>query len=211
MDDSQHKAADESLREPVEQAASTGSVKDGISSISSSNTADDDTKESASGSDSGSDEEEEDEEDEPSIFVAEEAYAPLDDDDGVNEVSSDLPSSIDDAFQCRSTATADAIPADIEQELDNRIEAELATKQALETKPVRSQRRIDPPMEVTVGRSDKMSDEHIGQIKSIMAGIQLSDAAIPEWSRRVPEGSWMPRRRTVSSAQKPTIPDQSTR
>ncbi|KAJ2055920.1 hypothetical protein GGI17_006453 [Coemansia sp. S146] len=203
-----------------------GSVTGG-KHIGSSNSIDELAESYASDGDNQSSDDEEDEE-EGSIFVAEEAYAPLDDADEDSSDSQDgaTRANIDDAFQCRdaanpATTVADAaisnfdkqIPFDFEQELDGRIEAELAAKQSLEANVVSSQEPRDvsstplslAPMEVVVGRSDKMSDEHIGQIKSIMAGIQLSDAAIPEWSRRVPEGSWMPRRRTVSSAHRPLI------
>ncbi|KAJ2745426.1 hypothetical protein GGI20_002180 [Coemansia sp. BCRC 34301] len=160
-----------------------------------------------SSSDSSSDKGKEDEsDDELSIFVAEEAYAPLED-DAADEVGPDSPSSIDDAFQCRSApASTDIVGFDLEQELDSRITAELAAKRTLEPDTFATQRSIASPMEVSVGRGDKMSDEHIGQIKNIMAGIQLSDTAIPEWSRRIPEGLWMPRRRTVSSAKRPAFP-----
>ncbi|KAJ2909070.1 hypothetical protein GGI21_002250 [Coemansia aciculifera] len=220
MDDSPRRTAatidDVRFSELVEQPANTGPANDDThnNSSSSSNPVGD-TIEPAEDSDTVSDEEDEEggDEDDVSIFVAEEAYAPLVDDDDTDSVTPALPASIDDAFQCHSTTTANAIPFDIEQELDSRIEAELAAKQTLEASSTFSKRHsLAAPIEVAVGRGDKMSDEHIGQIKSIMAGIHLSDAAIPEWSRRVPEGTWMPRRRTVSSAQRPTsIPDQPTR
>ncbi|KAJ2865898.1 hypothetical protein GGH94_001895 [Coemansia aciculifera] len=220
MDGWQHKAD-----KLVEQEMDAGSVTDG-KHIGSSNSIDELAESFASDGDSQSSDDEEDEE-EGSIFVAEEAYAPLDDADEDSSDSQDgaTRANIDDAFQCRdaansATTVADAaitnfdkqIPFDFEQELDGRIEAELAAKQSLEANVVSSQEPRDAstplslaPIEVVVGRSGKMSDEHIGQIKSIMAGIQLSDAAIPEWSRRVPEGSWMPRRRTVSSVHRPLI------
>ncbi|KAJ2028323.1 hypothetical protein GGI08_009769, partial [Coemansia sp. S2] len=175
------------------QTIDAGSVTDD-KHIDSSNSADEVAEGFVSDGGSQSSDDEEDEE-EGSIFVAEEAYAPLDDAD---EDSSDLPvdtagANIDDAFQCRDAANPAAtaaipnldkqIPFDFEQALDDRIEAELAAKQSLEANVVSSQEapgvsstpRSLAPIEVVVGRSDKMSDEHIGQIKSIMAGIQLSD------------------------------------
>ncbi|KAJ2254268.1 hypothetical protein GGI13_002256 [Coemansia sp. RSA 455] len=205
------------------QTIDAGSVTDD-KHIDSSNSADKFAEGFVSDGGSQSSDDEEDEE-EGSIFVAEEAYAPLDDAD---EDNSDLSvgtagANIDGAFQCRDAANPATtaaipnfdkqIPFDFEQALEDRIEAELAAKQSLEANVVSSQEAPGAsstphsltPIEVVVGRSDKMSDEHIGQIKSIMAGIQLSDAAIPEWSRRVPEGSWMPRRRTVSSVHRPLI------
>ncbi|KAJ2810762.1 hypothetical protein GGI24_006951 [Coemansia furcata] len=212
-------------QERVERAVDTGSAAND-QHISSSSKVDDFAEGFASDDDSESSEGD----DEVSIFVAEEAYAPLDDadEDGLNMVVGAASANIDDAFQCRDATNPAAtvatpaapsfdkqMPFDFEQELDDRIEAGLAAKESKAADVVSNQAPCDAsgitpnltPIEVVVGRSDKMSDEHIDQIKSIMAGIQLSDAAIPEWSRRVPEGSWMPRRRTVSSVYRPVVPD----
>ncbi|KAJ2003144.1 hypothetical protein H4R26_003223 [Coemansia thaxteri] len=167
-------------------------------------------------------------EDEDSIFVAEDEYAPLEDTDSSTEHSAAGAAAIDDKFQCppadMAPSDAQQLPFDLEQELDSRIEADIAAKQRHETVDAAglrsdsngacgtstAQLHCAAPIEVGVSRVEKMSDEHIGQIKSIMAGIQLSDGAIPEWSRRVPEGAWMPRRKTVSSAQPPSATNSSS-
>ncbi|KAJ2489821.1 hypothetical protein IWW37_003665 [Coemansia sp. RSA 2050] len=219
MEDCQDKAS-----KLIGQVEDAGSAIDDKHSSSSSSCADELVEALASDDDSQSSDDDDDED--GSIFVAEESYARLSDadEDSPGATSADL----DDAFQCRAAASAATtvkadpipsfdkqVPLDFEQELDDRIEAELAAKQSLQANAAKHLEASDVsrtprslvPMEVAVERSNKMSDEHIDQIKSIMAGIQLSDAAIPEWSRRVPEGSWMPRRRTVSSAHRPVVPD----
>ncbi|KAJ2599378.1 hypothetical protein GGF39_002254 [Coemansia sp. RSA 1721] len=169
---------------------------------------------------SGSDPEEEDDDEEgQAIFVAEDLYAPLE--DHVDEHDSHLFDN--DAFATSrlppSTHTLlknpSRIPIDLEQFLDDRIDQEIARKEgtvftAAAAVSEESLTTADTDLKETAGRfSDKsrplevnvsapMSAEHISQIKDIMAGIQLSKAAIPEWAKRVPESSWMPKRRQAT-------------
>ncbi|KAJ1848509.1 hypothetical protein H4R99_004114 [Coemansia sp. RSA 1722] len=168
---------------------------------------------------SGCDPEEEDnDEEDQAIFVAEDLYAPLEDHDDEHDshlfdndafATSRLPPSAHTLLKNSSR-----IPIDLEQFLDDRIDQEIALKEgtvfAAAAVSEESLTTADRDLKETAGRfSDKsrplevnvsapMSAEHISQIKDIMAGIQLSKAAIPEWAKRVPESSWMPKRRQAT-------------
>ncbi|KAJ2758720.1 hypothetical protein H4S06_002571 [Coemansia sp. BCRC 34490] len=168
--------------------------------------------------------------DDEDIFVPEASYAPLEDDidydgdendDGGSNESSKV--QLSDAQAEMSEDQVDAI--DLDRILEDRINAEIAKRSSPEEKERTatnttlseagdaggsSSRHLDPrslaPMEIDIGSSkDKamMSAETVQTIKNIMAGIQLSDAAIPGWAKRVPEDAWMPRRKQQSSQQQP--------
>ncbi|KAJ2507816.1 hypothetical protein H4217_008702, partial [Coemansia sp. RSA 1939] len=173
--------------------------------------------------------ESEEDPDDEDIFVPEASYAPLEDDidydgdkndDGSNKSSK---VQLSDAQAEMSEDQVDAI--DLDRILEDRINAEIAKRSSPEEKERAttnttfaeagdaggsSSRHLDPrplaPMEIDIGSSkDKaiMSAETVQTIKNIMAGIQLSDAAIPGWAKRVPEDAWMPRRKQQSSQQPP--------
>ncbi|KAJ2805485.1 hypothetical protein H4R20_002072 [Coemansia guatemalensis] len=134
---------------------------------------------------------------------------------------------LDDAFSLKedsyaSTSMATRIPIDIEQAIDDRLFSELEERQQRHSDDSKDgqvnhpadngeTRNIDPttkdkqqqqqqqPIQVDIsGGANKMSAEHVEQIKSIMAGIQLNENAIPPWARRVPESEWMPQRKNKS-------------
>ncbi|KAJ2663012.1 hypothetical protein IWW48_001529 [Coemansia sp. RSA 1200] len=174
--------------------------------------------------------ESEEDPDDEDIFVPEASYAPLeddidydddenDDDDGSNESNK---VQLSDAQTEMIEHQVDAI--DLDRILEDRINAEIAKRSSPEDKERNtttinisdagdagdSSRDLNPcslaPMEIDIGSSkDKtiMSAETVQTIKNIMAGIQLSDAAIPEWAKRVPEDAWMPRRKQQSPQQPP--------
>ncbi|KAI9365216.1 hypothetical protein BD770DRAFT_406462 [Pilaira anomala] len=52
---------------------------------------------------------------------------------------------------------------------------------------------IQDPFTIEVSSSDSLNPETTDLIKSIMANIQLSDEAIPEWAKKIPESAWLPR------------------
>ncbi|KAI9506961.1 hypothetical protein GGI25_000017 [Coemansia spiralis] len=143
--------------------------------------------------------------DDDSIFVADNDYAPLDDDDNIideaNKIHEQEPVDNDDS----------SFDIDLSRIIDERINAELAEKRPNTTLNDDSLHYSAPsnitPIEVTVDSSKQMamSGEHVKQIKDIMAGIQLSDKAIPEWAKRVPERKWMPRRRQPESPPSPPL------
>ncbi|KAJ2507141.1 hypothetical protein GGI11_006440 [Coemansia sp. RSA 2049] len=172
--------------------------------------------------------------DDEDIFVPEASYAPLEDDidyanDG-DENDDDYGSNksnkvqLSDAQAEMTEDQADAI--DLDRILEDRINAEIAKRSSPEEKKRAttnttfagagdaggSSRHLDPrslaPMEIDIGSSkDKaiMSAETAQTIKNIMAGIQLSDAAIPGWAKRVPEDAWMPRRKQQPPQQPPSL------
>ncbi|KAJ2380053.1 hypothetical protein GGI05_006435, partial [Coemansia sp. RSA 2603] len=122
------------------------------------------------------------------MFVPEDEYMPLEEDD---EIDSD-------------TFNPSRIPQDLERMLDERLDAEMDLKSmpiadntehkasTSITKSEDTAERKPDPLQVTVAAP--MSAEHISQIRNVMAGIQLNEDAIPEWAKRVPESAWMPRR-----------------
>ncbi|KAJ1926999.1 hypothetical protein EC988_010258, partial [Linderina pennispora] len=131
--------------------------------------------------------------DEP-VFVDEDSYVPLDDE-------------CDDADEPDSADSA-GLDISIEREIDARMHQELFSD--LDTSGAVDERagpasaagqqlpqmaRQIRPLEVDVARSTRMAADHIDQIKSIMAGIHISNHGIPEWAKIVPEGAWMPRRK----------------
>ncbi|KAJ2726338.1 hypothetical protein GGI07_000650 [Coemansia sp. Benny D115] len=162
---------------------------------------------------------EEDDEEEEDIFVAEQdLYAPLEDDDDDGKVTGDtqygaaadglddafripgapLPSSLSSSLPSSSPPLAVAATAttiDLDRILDARMDAELRqrslTNKQKQGEAMPASKRKGP-LEVRV--VERMSAEHVAQIKDIMKGIQLGDSAIPEWAKSVPESSWMPTR-----------------
>ncbi|KAJ1855790.1 hypothetical protein LPJ73_002286 [Coemansia sp. RSA 2703] len=131
-----------------------------------------------------------DEDDSEVLFVPEDEYMPLEEDD---EIDSD-------------TFNSNRIPQDLERMLDERLDAEMDLKsmpaadntehKASSTPITKSEEDVaehkPDPLQVTVAAP--MSAEHINHIRNVMAGIQLNEDAIPEWAKRVPESAWMPRR-----------------
>lgn len=49
------------------------------------------------------------------------------------------------------------------------------------------------PMQIELDPSHKIDSETCDLIKSIMSKVQLSEQAIPDWAKQIPESSWMPR------------------
>ncbi|KAJ1965220.1 hypothetical protein GGI12_000908 [Dipsacomyces acuminosporus] len=147
------------------------------------------------------------------LFVPEDEYMPLDDDDDDDDDDGgDVPD--DDNQDTSSQANlgpdfALNIDSLLDQKMDELAEAfEIRQQQASalvhSTQPVDSSEPPPPPpppavdivpMEVSIDSKSRMPKEHIDQIKSIMAGIQISDHAIPEWAKRVPESAWAPKRK----------------
>ncbi|KAJ1666598.1 hypothetical protein IW140_005057 [Coemansia sp. RSA 1813] len=146
----------------------------------------------------GSDTEEEDDD----IFVPEGSYAQLDDEEANTAQLPDI------------HEPGDHANVDLDRILDERINAEMVQRQFKQekskTEEIQAQERnantnanhsnmqlVSPPIEVDIYSSKQkaMPAEHVQQIKDIMAGIQLSDAAIPEWAKRIPERAWMPGRK----------------
>ncbi|KAJ2558188.1 hypothetical protein EV175_000920 [Coemansia sp. RSA 1933] len=140
------------------------------------------------------------------IFVPEGSYAQLDDAyDEIDEASTNQPSDTVEIEEHNNI--------DLDRILDERISADIARRQSQEkatTDHAEQNANIDAghtstqlasPIEVNINSSGQkaMPAEHVRQIKDIMAGIQLSDAAIPEWAKRVPEQAWMPRRKQQPS------------
>ncbi|KAJ2841022.1 hypothetical protein GGI22_008090, partial [Coemansia erecta] len=149
---------------------------------------------------------EDDDNSDDDIFVPEGSYAQLDDDE-INEAN---------AFCQHSGMQEPGENAnfDLARILDERINAELAQRQVQEKEKSKvdetqsqelapdvdtdhSTVQLTSPIEVDIDspKQKAMPAEHVQQIKDIMAGIQLSDSAIPEWAERVPEQTWMPRRK----------------
>ncbi|CDH50949.1 predicted protein [Lichtheimia corymbifera JMRC:FSU:9682] len=50
-----------------------------------------------------------------------------------------------------------------------------------------------PPTLSPLEKSEEISEDTANTIKSIMSKIQLSDQAVPEWAKAIPESMWMPR------------------
>ncbi|KAJ2652599.1 hypothetical protein IWW40_001085 [Coemansia sp. RSA 1250] len=126
------------------------------------------------------------------IFVAEGGYEQLDDEDGEQldgeddeqlEIATDLERAIDERLFSDLEAQHVHCEADKQQLPGNDAEARPSAATVV-------------PLQVDVAESgSRMPPEHIDQIKSIMANVQLSDKAIPEWAKRVPEHAWMPKRK----------------
>ncbi|KAI8851850.1 hypothetical protein BC829DRAFT_431025 [Chytridium lagenaria] len=51
---------------------------------------------------------------------------------------------------------------------------------------------LPPPPVFHVDAMEKMSDEHLNAIQNVMASFTLSDKAIPDWAKAIPESSWLP-------------------
>ncbi|GAA5803627.1 hypothetical protein EDC94DRAFT_585261 [Helicostylum pulchrum] len=49
------------------------------------------------------------------------------------------------------------------------------------------------PLNIDVDSSASLKPETSDLIKSIMANIQLSDEAVPDWAKKIPESAWLPR------------------
>ncbi|KAJ1645396.1 hypothetical protein J3B02_000951 [Coemansia erecta] len=154
---------------------------------------------------------EEQDEDQQDIFVAEDLYVPLDD-----SQDGDASDRINDAFATDRASpimhthleNPARVPIDLERLLDERMEEEIArkTKESdtvfyaaanVDSQAIADATCLKPgPLEISIKKP--MSAEHVNQIKDIMAGIRLSEAAIPEWAKRVPESSWIPKRRQAT-------------
>lgn len=52
---------------------------------------------------------------------------------------------------------------------------------------------IQGPLDIEIDPSTRLNPETSDLIKSIMTNIQLSNDAIPEWAKKVPESAWLPR------------------
>ncbi|CAO3614241.1 unnamed protein product [Mucor fragilis] len=52
---------------------------------------------------------------------------------------------------------------------------------------------IKDPLEIAVAEADQIQPETSDLIKSIMSNIKLSEDAIPEWAKKIPEEAWLPR------------------
>ncbi|KAJ2156219.1 hypothetical protein GGF46_005339 [Coemansia sp. RSA 552] len=154
------------------------------------------------------------------IFVSEgEAeYVQLSDNGDVN--SDESAGSLDDAFEVQRSRE-DNVPEmtiDLGQAIDQRLFSELEERHAgsahehtaptalklptsgEEDGPTSEENNVSAwnvgPIQVDVkapGR--RMPAEHVDQIKNIMAGVKLSNGAVPEWAKRIPEEAWMPRRK----------------
>ncbi|KAJ1726196.1 hypothetical protein LPJ61_005356 [Coemansia biformis] len=126
-----------------------------------------------------------DDESDGELFVSETGYAQLcDDDDG------------DDSFP----GTMD----ELERAIDECLHSELAGQRDASPRPVDAKGAPGiggpganhGPIRVDTSEiGGRMPAEHADQIRRIMAGIQLSESAVPEWAKRVPEGAWMPTRK----------------
>ncbi|KAJ2345775.1 hypothetical protein GGF43_005137, partial [Coemansia sp. RSA 2618] len=146
------------------------------------------------------------------IFVAEADYMQLSDgNEGNLDDSTHQPeaanSGLDDAFECHDLDPAAStipqrIPVDLERAIDERLFSELEEKHSPALKQEAAQESAagsdkpkvqysnaaPRPVKVDVSSSGpRMSAEQVDHIKSIMAGIRLSDDAIPDWAKRVPE------------------------
>ncbi|KAI7898174.1 uncharacterized protein BX663DRAFT_525947 [Cokeromyces recurvatus] len=51
---------------------------------------------------------------------------------------------------------------------------------------------IEAPI-IELEPSERLSSDTTNLIKSIMNNIQLSDEAIPDWAKKIPEHAWLPR------------------
>ncbi|KAL7318067.1 hypothetical protein PS15m_004339 [Mucor circinelloides] len=52
---------------------------------------------------------------------------------------------------------------------------------------------IKDPLQIEVAEADQLQPETFDLIKSIMSNIKLSEEAIPEWAKKIPEEAWLPR------------------
>ncbi|KAI8390214.1 hypothetical protein BD560DRAFT_419337 [Blakeslea trispora] len=52
---------------------------------------------------------------------------------------------------------------------------------------------LDAPLVIEVEPSNQLNSETSDLIKSIMSNIQLSNDAIPDWAKKIPEDAWLPR------------------
>ncbi|KAL9553017.1 hypothetical protein MBANPS3_003482 [Mucor bainieri] len=52
---------------------------------------------------------------------------------------------------------------------------------------------IKDPLQIDVAEADQIQPETSDLIKSIMSNIKLSEEAIPEWAKKIPEEAWLPR------------------
>ncbi|GAA5809740.1 hypothetical protein MFLAVUS_003153 [Mucor flavus] len=51
---------------------------------------------------------------------------------------------------------------------------------------------VQDPLHIEVDSSASLKPETSDLIKSIMANIQLSDEAVPDWAKKIPESAWLP-------------------
>ncbi|KAI8375026.1 hypothetical protein EDC96DRAFT_497629 [Choanephora cucurbitarum] len=52
---------------------------------------------------------------------------------------------------------------------------------------------LDAPLVIKVEPSNQLNSETSDLIRSIMSNIQLSNDAIPDWAKKIPEDAWLPR------------------
>ncbi|KAJ2852319.1 hypothetical protein IWW36_000462 [Coemansia brasiliensis] len=123
------------------------------------------------------------------LFVAEVGYEQLDDEDSDEnqlEIAADLERTIDERLFSDLEAKHKSCEADKQHTHTNVASSAEAYPAATTVMP----------LQVDIAESgSQMSPKHIDQIKSIMANVHLSDKAIPEWAKRVPEHAWMPKRK----------------
>ncbi|ORZ03929.1 hypothetical protein BCR43DRAFT_510926 [Syncephalastrum racemosum] len=56
------------------------------------------------------------------------------------------------------------------------------------------QELVRPAPTIQLAPEDKIPDDTVDEIKSIMSKIQLPQEAIPEWAKSIPESMWLPKR-----------------
>ncbi|KAI8322773.1 hypothetical protein GQ54DRAFT_297172 [Martensiomyces pterosporus] len=169
----------------------------------------DEDKDEDKGEDKDEDEDGDEDEDEDALFVPEDEYAPLNDgDDDADNIDSDggacdfiahainggshTASSLDLMLERKMDELAASFQVQQQASSDDTAIADKDTASASTTPPQAPEQIA--PIEVRIDSKNRMPAEHIDQIKGIMAGIQISDQAIPEWAKRVPESAWMPKR-----------------
>ncbi|KAI7885197.1 hypothetical protein K492DRAFT_204251 [Lichtheimia hyalospora FSU 10163] len=64
-----------------------------------------------------------------------------------------------------------------------------------------------PPTLSPLEKSEEISEDTANTIKSIMSKIQLSDQAVPEWAKAIPESMWIPRVDDSNGSHSPTLPN----
>ncbi|KAI8095258.1 hypothetical protein BDF21DRAFT_405534 [Thamnidium elegans] len=52
---------------------------------------------------------------------------------------------------------------------------------------------VQGPLHIEVESLASLKPETSDLIKSIMTNIQLSDEAVPDWAKKIPESAWLPR------------------
>ncbi|CDS12995.1 hypothetical protein LRAMOSA05179 [Lichtheimia ramosa] len=57
-----------------------------------------------------------------------------------------------------------------------------------------------PPTLSPLEKSEEISEDTANTIKSIMSKIKLSDQAVPDWAKAIPEDMWIPRLDNSSSS-----------